>query len=153
MTFDEVMIAEGEQEWSEPDGGVRIYAGTAAGLNTIMCFYFDSNGLLYKRTIMTREKHSNDNLYIDDYNNLKEALTLKYGKPKTDETRWLNDLFKDDTSDYGLAISIGHLVYRVFWETERTNIVMLLGGDNYVIAHAVVYTDKNYVEETNTTGL
>ena len=153
MTFDDVKAAEGEHEWSSPDAGVMVYSGHVADLDVIMCFFFDTNDTLYKGTIMTNEKHTNDNLYISDYNKLKEALTLKYGNPNTDKTIWLNDLFKGDTSGYGLAVSIGHLVYKSTWETERTDIVMVLGGDNYDIAHAIVYTDKNHVEVSNTTGL
>ena len=40
-------------------------------------------------------EHTNKNLYIDDYEELKEILTKEYGKPKIDKVTWKNDLFKN----------------------------------------------------------
>ncbi len=55
-----------------------------------------------------KEKHSNDNLYITDYNSLVSSLPGKYGEPKSQDALWSDKLFKDDPEDYGFAIAIGH---------------------------------------------
>jgi len=92
------------------------------------------------------ESHTNKNDFITDYNDFKKILTKKYGKPKQDETLWKNDLYKDDYSDWGTAISIGHLVYLSSWETQDTEINNILMGENFAISCIVEYTSKNLKE-------
>ena len=110
------------------------------------CFYSFLEDKLYIGGYTSVEKHTNKNLYIDDYEEVKEALTKKYGKPKTDKVMWENDLYKSDKQDWGLAISIGHLVYAASWETSTTKINLMLSGDNYKINLDLFYTSKELEE-------
>ncbi|GAH71775.1 unnamed protein product, partial [marine sediment metagenome] len=93
-----------------------------------------------------RGKHSNDNLYIDDYEKLKETLTKKYGKPKFDKVTWDDDLYKDDRSHWGFAVSLGHLDYFSSWETSTTYISLRLNGDNYKISLVIAYESRELEE-------
>ncbi|WP_242120945.1 hypothetical protein [Aestuariivivens sediminicola] len=86
-----------------------------------------------------KEKHSNENIYIEDFLNLKELLIEKYGEPNLDETEWRRDLYKGDTQYYGLAISMGDLIYKVQWLLPDTDIRLLLYGDNYKVKHTLAY--------------
>ena len=70
-------------------------------------------------------------------------LIEKYGEPKDDDINWLNDLYADDPSDYGLAISIGHLNLYCSWEIGDTKIQMVLSGDNYKISHRLEYNNES----------
>ena len=59
------------------------------------CAYLFLEDKLYGSRCLFLEEHTNKNLYIDDYEELKEILTKKYGKPKIDQVTWENDLFKN----------------------------------------------------------
>ena len=59
------------------------------------CVYLFLEDKLYGSRYLFFEEHTNKNLYIDDYEELKEILTKEYGKPKIDKATWKNDLFKN----------------------------------------------------------
>jgi len=122
--------------------------------------YFFLEDKLYRVGYSFMEKHTNKNLYIDDYKGLKEILTKKYGKPKIDRVIWKNDLFKSAKQDWGTAISIGHLEYFSSWEIPTTYINLGLDGDNYKIRLTLGYYSReleewadNILEEKAKSGL
>ncbi|PKP55767.1 hypothetical protein CVT91_14760 [Candidatus Atribacteria bacterium HGW-Atribacteria-1] len=111
------------------------------------CIYSFLEDKLYNSGYFFTGEHTNKNLYIDDYEELKETLTKKYGKPKMDFPGvWKNDLYKDDKSHWGMAISVGHLAYGNSWETPNTKISLMLSGDNYKIELVLSYTSKGLEE-------
>lgn len=59
------------------------------------CAYLFLEDKLYGSRYLFFGEHTNKNLYIDDYEELKEILTKEYGKPKIDKVTWKNDLFKN----------------------------------------------------------
>ena len=59
------------------------------------CAYLFLEDKLYGSGYLFSGEHTNKNLYIDDYEELKEILTKEYGKPKIDKVTWKNDLFKN----------------------------------------------------------
>lgn len=122
-------------------GNILIYKGKVANLNTYIVYIFVNNKLVRTKYII-RELHTNKNDYIFDYKKIKRILTKKYGPPKSDKQIWLNNLYKTDTEDWGLAISIGHLKYYSEWETDDSIILLALFGDNYKITLGVEYVSK-----------
>lgn len=85
------------------------------------------------------ERHTNQNDYISDYKTLKKSLTKKYGKPKSSKSYWLNDLYKDNYQQWGMAVSKGDLTYYTHFKTDDTEIVLALSGDNYKIDLRIEY--------------
>ena len=59
------------------------------------CAYLFLEDKLYGSGYLFFGEHTNKNLYIDDYEELKEILTKEYGKPKIDKATWKNDLLKN----------------------------------------------------------
>jgi len=59
------------------------------------CVYLFLEDTLYGSRYLFLGEHTNKNLYIDDYEELKDILTKEYGKPKIDKVTWKNDLFKN----------------------------------------------------------
>jgi len=106
------------------------------------CAYSFLKDKLHNAGYAFAEKHTNRNLYIDDYKKLKELLIKQYGKPLTDRTTWDSDLYKDDRSEWGFAVSLGHLSYGATWETSATYITLGLNGDNYKINLLLAYNSK-----------
>ena len=126
------------------DDGLDIlgYEAKASGLDCIVGYYFAENQLIEGRYIFM-EKHSNRTMFIDDFRTTKKALTQKYGKPMEDKTYWQDDLYKDDASDWGMAVAVGHLQFETIWHTPQTEIRLRLTGDNYTIKHLIVYNSKS----------
>jgi hypothetical protein len=96
------------------------------------------------RTYIFGLRHTNANAYIDDFKEVKKSLVEKYGRPKhgDDDACWKDELYKDDPDIWGMAISAGHLVYQAAWQTDRTDILLMLKGDNFEVRLIAQYTSK-----------
>ena len=117
------------------------------GGDDFACMYSFLQNKLYNSGYVFTGKHTNKNLYINDYKKLKETLTKKYGEPIKDIPGvWKNDLYKSDKQNWGMAVSVGHLVYGTSWETSTTKISLMLSGDNFKISLVVSYTSKELEE-------
>lgn len=145
MSIEQVKATEDAKLDIEGDSELG-YSGIKINGKDFICVYFFLEDKLYRSGYGLLGKHSNDNLYINDYENLKEALTKKYGKPRFDKVTWRNDLFKDSRQDWGTAISIGHLEYFSSWETSTTYINLGLNGDNYKISLTFGYYSRELEE-------
>lgn len=91
-----------------------------------------------------KDLHANKNDYFEDFSKLKNILAEKYGNPKVDEVEWKRKTFKSKPEDWGLAVGIGDLIYRAKWETDRTDVLLILYGDNYDVTLMVRYDSKEY---------
>ena len=145
-----------KSEWGDSRSVVRQVAGEPAqttddylayevsisGLDGYLLYQFVVDKLSSAGYMFT-ESHSNKNSYISDYSTIQELMIKKYGKPISDESIWLNDLYRDDPSQYGFAVSLGHYAKQAIWETERTKIIHTLRGDNYEISHGLNYSSKD----------
>lgn len=132
-----------------------IYCSTRIlGFDSNLYYAFDQNDKLGEILFSIDETHSNDNFYIDDYYDIQKELIQKFGEPVNDEIIWYNDLFKDDYSNWGLAVSAGHLKYVSAWEFDDMTIVLILNGDNYEINLFAGYTSNIYIVDSgNNSGL
>lgn len=124
------------------------FQSIVAGLSCETFYIFIDNQLVRGKYVFN-ERHSNNNHYISDYVTLKELLTEKYGLPLSRDNRqrdqiWLNDLYQDDSDDWGTAVAAGHLVYLTEWQQEETKIGLILRGDNYDISLAIEYASKEH---------
>ena len=95
------------------------------------------------------ENYTNENKYIETFEGFKKQLTSKYGKPTTDKIVWRSDSNKYVPNQYGMAVSIGDLEYKAKWETDRTEINMILNGNDYRITCGIMYYSRefNYLRE------
>jgi len=110
------------------------------------CNYYFSADKLYSSAYGLGGRHTNNNLYIDDYEELREILTKEYGKPKTDKVIWKRDVFKDDKSYWGTAVVGGDLSCSAQWETPTTEINLKLFGEDWRIILIVSYESKELTE-------
>jgi len=150
MSKEQIKKVESSEFIKEEKGGgafkglnMLIYKDNIVSLDCFIVYYLAENQLTRGRYLFI-EEHSNENLYISDFKDIKNQLTQKYGKPKRDDVIWLNDLYKDDPSDYGMAISVGHLRYLAEWDLPETEIQLVLQGDNYKISCWADYIGKAF---------
>ena len=153
MTIKQVRASEGSRKAQLVKDNQVVYFDTISSKSFLVSYDFIDNKLVSAGYILADE-HSNENLYIQDYDKLKELLIEKYGEPsdkwlngtKYSEKVWLNDLFKDDPNDWGMAMSLGHLTYQLCWIIPRTEIMLKLTGDNYEIILGIVYYSTEFRE-------
>jgi len=125
-----------------------------AGKTSSIGYIFDENYGLYTITIQFSDTHTNNNDYIDDFEDVDAALLLVYPVGEyTDFYYWKDDLFKDDASYYGLAVASGQLIIGSLYTKGNADISHILVGDNYSITHAINYTASDYTAPTDTSGL
>lgn len=124
---------------------ILFYTSNISGLDCAVVYYFADNMLTRARYLIT-EEHANENLYIEDFVKIKNQLVEKYGSPDRDDTIWSNDLYQDDPSEYGMAVSVGHLMYVAEWYPPETIIQLLLRGDNYNVSLWVEYIGEDFRE-------
>lgn len=139
MSPEEVKTAIPDVEWQ--GRVILFYLDTLAQKDAAVIFIFTQDKLA-RVAIVFAEKYINRNNYILDYQELKEILSQKYGKPIEDKTYWKNNLYKDDPDDYGIAIAAGHLTLYAFWETSETKIDLECSGEKSKIGIKILYTSK-----------
>lgn len=105
----------------------------------VTAVYFFTSGILTSGGYLLTEDYSNPNAYLDAYDAFKAALQERYGRPKWDRTVWSDDLYRDDPTRWGFAVSIGHMSRLAEWETPDTRIVLTLKGNNLRVDLGLLY--------------
>lgn len=152
MSIDEVISIVGEPTLQ--NDGVLMYSDQkSAGRQASYLFAFEDG--LSMIGVFFEDTHTNENLYIDDFDSVDAALTAKYGTPEFDRFfNWSDDLYEDDPNDWGFAISLGDLQIVSSWEMPDCEAIHTLRGDNYEISHLIAYsrvTDEP--DKPNTDGI
>lgn len=119
------------------------YPVVIEGLPANAAFIF-SEDKLTGGIYMFQVKHSENNLYITDFDNLKAALTQRYGKPSYAGESWVDPLFKDDRVRWGMAIAAGQMTMYSVWDRHATKITLMLRGDNFRIKLLLGYASKEF---------
>jgi len=147
MNHEEVMQSEENastflKDYNEE--GRLLFQGDASGIPCYI-FYEFSEGKLTQTAYWfysLDKSHDDKDVYISDYFNLKEKLTKKYGNPSIDNQIWVNDLYKNDSKKWGVAISLGHSYIITGWETSVTEIGLVLNGKDNGVNLYILYTSK-----------
>ena len=156
MSKAEVKALESNLPAEEEENGLAYKNESAAGEDATIIYLFE-NDRLYNMGVKFTEKHSNENLYINDFENIDEALKAKYGAPTIDAQQvWYDDLYKSDKNDWGFAISCGDLIYLSCFDNVADSVSILHGlqGDNYEISHNLFYECSDFADSApNTDGI
>jgi hypothetical protein len=89
---------------------------------------------------MINQPHVDPALFYKDYNELKKFLVPLYGKAVSDKCDWKNEIYRNDTTKWGFAVSIGFLTCSSEWHSDRTRILLSISGGNHQILTNVEYT-------------
>jgi hypothetical protein len=144
MNPSQVISSEGKKPASRDKKGSIAILGYSDQISGFPCsiIYVFVNDKLVRTKYVIKSQHINKNEYLSDYDKLMLSLSDKYGAAIGDNTYWKNDLFKDRPSDWGMAISAGHMAKYANWENSRTTIYLYLSGDNFEIEFGIEYTSK-----------
>ena len=133
-----------QSEPIEPDESkenILLYKINILNKNVFLVYFFVNNKLVRARYVLA-EEHSNKNDFINDYDEFKEIIKKKYGKPVKEDIFWKSRIYKNDPSNYGMAIATGNLIYLSSWKTNDSKIICFLRGDNFKIYCGVEYLSK-----------
>ncbi|RAN82077.1 hypothetical protein B5P43_10385 [Bacillus sp. SRB_336] len=140
---EKVVAVEGKPSDKTPDGSLFVYQTTLSGHDAFAFFRFVQGKLVSGGYTFT-DRHSNDNMFIDDYDAIADALKTKYGPPSSHDTNWETELFKNDRSHWGTAIASGQMNMLEMWSLGDTDIMHALDGDNFKVKHLIRYTSIEY---------
>jgi len=153
MSKEEITNSEG----MKPDLDIGNYFAYYTKINNIdskITYVINGNNNLCGIMIIPLVEHTNDNNYILDYDNFNTMLINKYGEPTMNKTSvWKRDLYKNDTQQYGFAISLGDLSYLTTWDKNDYIINNTIYGDNFKIKSAIVFRSKIYPQPPIENGI
>ena len=115
-----------------------VYAGQASHLDCVYAFYFAGNKLVQGMYVFS-EKHSDANLYIEDFQKVRSSLIGRYGDPKEDVAMWSDERYKSDRTQWGKALTEGHLAYHALWRLPDTVIMQQLRVVDSVPGHVLLH--------------
>ena len=141
MQKEEVKKVE-KESLKDEDQECLIYSTSLLNIDCYLSYYFTRDNKLYRSGYLFVEKYVDPRSYIIDYQEVKNLIKKKYGKPYFDRKSWTNDLFKDEP---GTALQLGFLGFVSSWSTEKTDIDLILTSINrYKIVMLLSYTSKKY---------
>lgn len=128
-SLDEVLSAESVPPTVSSSDSLRFNA-TLSDMSMDVLYFFIDRRLVRAKYFVT-ETYLNESRYILKRQDLEELLSEKYGKPTEHDQFWHDDLYRDDPSEWGAAVSRGDLSWFVTWETPSTKVVLALSGEDY----------------------
>lgn len=153
MSREEVKNHELEGSFLAENANTLIYDDIViAGLESYLAYLFNVYDQVFGANYGIKEQHTNKTAYITDFYNLKNRLIEKYGTPVQDNVVWLDDLWKDDPDDWGMAIITGDLYYYTKWECGSLTLLLYLAGDNYEVDFKLMYQENSISDYQGTTG-
>lgn len=143
MTQEQVIRLEGNPAARESPGEFYVmrYWDSIKDMGCWIDYIFKDDKLIKARYIFL-VKHEYKSQYFGDYKKAKDFLTEVHGQSPLTNINWLNPTYKEDYSNWGLAVSLGHLEYSAIWNTPETEIVLRLFGENDEVKLVAEYTGK-----------
>lgn len=143
MTQEQVVRLEGNPAARESPGDFYVmrYWDSIKDMSCWIDYLFKDDKLVKARYIFL-VKHEYKSQYFGDYKKAKDYLTEVHGQSPLTNINWLNPTYKEDYSNWGLAVSLGHLEYSAIWDTPETEIVLRLFGENNEVKLLAEYTGK-----------
>ena len=137
MTMDDVLKIHPDPAERAPHA--LYYKTSIDGNDAVVSVSFVENKL-WEVTYVFHVEHANNLSYVNDFTSMDTLLTQKYGKPTEAKQQWADDLYRNDPSEWGMAVVTGRLTYRSQWVTARSNILHALVGDNFKASHGIIYS-------------
>ena len=145
MSKQQILRLEGHPDQQANTNGLDIvqYLQKILNMDCLIGYVFADNKLV-KAKYSFLAKHGDKNQYIQDYSKIRDILVETYGKPLTDSAMWENNRYKDEPSNWGQALSQGHLKYDSMWQDSETEIHLQLHGEIEKTFLVVEYAGLDY---------
>ncbi len=145
MSKEQVLRIEGRSDHLENSGGLDIinYPQKILDMDCMVGYVFAEN-ILAKAKYSFLGKQEEKNQYLLEYKTIKDILIRKYGMPLSEKALWSNPMYENDDSNWGLAVSLGHLEFNAKWRDSETEILLRLSGGNNRLSLVVEYSGLEY---------
>ncbi len=145
MSKQQILRLEGHPDQQANTNGLDIvqYLQKILNMDCLIGYVFAENKLV-KAKYSFLAKHEDKNQYIQDYSKIRDILVEIYGKPLTDSALWQNNRYKEEPSNWGQALSQGHLMFDSTWQDSDTEIHLQLHGEMEKTFLVVEYAGLDY---------
>ncbi|MGZ5944118.1 MAG: hypothetical protein ACXWN8_17085, partial [Isosphaeraceae bacterium] len=138
---------------------LRYESARLAGLDCRVVYILAKDKLVRAKYVFQRE-HAEKNDFLADFTMVDAFLTGTLERPTEQRVLWRNDAYKTEPQHYGVAVSLGQLLYSTQWKGMRTVVTHALTGENGAITHEIEYVsvdlepweDQITKEQENLTG-
>ena len=86
-----------------------------------------------------KQEHDQKNDFLADFTMVDAFLMGAMERPAGQRVSWQNETYKGEPQKYGVAVSLGQLLYSTQWKGVRTVVTHALSGENGAITHEVEY--------------
>jgi hypothetical protein len=138
MSPDQVQAAEEAELLKASEDGL-VYKGQLSRFSCLIAYIFAQDCLVRSKYNLLVE-HAVSHEYISDFEFLQSVLQKKYGDPVESQQHWLEDRYRDEEEFWGRAVTLGHLVYYDAWNTENTEISLMLRAEDGRIYLEIEYS-------------
>jgi len=147
MNKTQVVRIEGSPNQRENSGGLDIiqYPKKILNMDCMIGYVFADNKLA-KAKYSFFAKYEDKNQYIHSYEKIRGILIQKYGKPEAEKILWQDKLYQKDRSNWGLALSLGHLEFSSLWKDSETEIQLRVYGERNRVFLVVLYSGLEYMD-------
>lgn len=118
-----------------------VYSGRVSSFPCFIAYFFAQDRLVRARYNIT-SRHEFPGGYLEQYGELQSILEKKYGLALRVEQKWWDDLHQDDEASWGKAVALGHLALWSSWETDTSEISLMLRGEEQQIFLEIEYCSK-----------
>jgi len=138
----QVVVTEGmPPNQTAERGGEIVLRYESARLAGIFCrvVYILARDKLVRTKYVFQQEHSDKNDFLSDFVRVDAFLIGMMESPTEQRVLWRNEVYKTEPQHYGIAVSLGQLLYSTQWKGTRTIVTHALTGENGVITHEVEY--------------
>jgi len=101
--------------------------------------YIFAKDKLVRTKYIFQQEHDKKNDYLADFTMVDAFFMGTMERPTTQRVAWYNETYKGEPQKYGVAVSLGQLLYSTQWKGARTIVTHALSGENGTITHEVEY--------------
>ena len=138
----QVMATEGTQPSQIRERGgeivLRYESARLAGLDCRVVYIFAKDKLVRTKYVFQQE-HDQKNDFLADFTMVDAFFMGNMEHPTGQRVSWHNETYKGEPQKYGVAVSLGQLLYSTQWKGVRTVVTHALSGENGAITHEVEY--------------
>jgi len=142
MDRSQVVATEAKPPSQIREGGgeivLRYESARIAGLDCRVVYIFAKDKLVRAKYVFQQD-HNGKNDFLADFTMVDAFLMGTLERATEQRVSWRNDAYKMEPRDYGLAVSLGQLLYSTQWKGKRTVVTHALTGQNGAITHEVEY--------------
>jgi hypothetical protein len=117
---------------------LRYESARVAGLDCRVVYILAKDKLVRAKYVFQRE-HAAKNDFLADFTIVDAFLMATMERPTEQRVMWRDEVYKLEPQHYGVAVSLGQLLYSTQWKRMRTVVTHALTGESGTITHEVEY--------------